>query len=469
MALLGAAVASGFVEPVLRLTRYVSLDPNEGWNAFFSQIAMRGGELYPAPGSLIVNNYPPLSFYLVGGLGRLFGDNIFAGRVVALVSMLIVAANVYFWLRASGSAVRVAWLGAGAFLALAVTYGRPYAAINDPQWLAHAFMTTGLVVLWRGNASTRAIVLGLLLMMAGGWTKHLLIPLPIATTWWLMRRSKSAFLTWVAFSALLLAAISLVVWWMYGASFFESLNSAREYSLHLAFERTGGALKQVAPIVALAALLLPYARRSERNEFAVVYLLAAGAMATVASGGSGVDINAFFDLLIAASMCAALAIETLWARRLPGTGRAIEAGPALVLLLGLYLGSLAGIKLPSVLRDVRGLDALETETLAASRLVAERGEGRAACEAPELCYWGKSEFVVDFFNYGHRLKVGKQPSTACTAVFGGTMIPLVQLYPNDGHGSDQLPQACNAVILQNYRTILASSVGEILAPVRSAP
>jgi hypothetical protein len=464
MVLMGAAIVSGLIEPLCTLARYVPLDPNEGWNALFAQIAMRGGDLYPPPGNLIVNNYPPLSFYLIGGLGRLFGDNIFPGRVVALVSMLIVAVNLHLWLRASGSSARVAWLGAGIFAALAVTYGRPYAGINDPQWLAHALMTTGLVVLWRGKAGTAAIVAGSLLMMAGGWTKHLLIPLPIAVSWWLLRRSRPAFATWAACSALLLAAIGLWVFKMYGAAFFESLNSAREFSLHLAIKETRGAAKRLSPLLLMAAMLLPFARRSDRNEFAVVYLLAAALVAALASGGAGVDINAFFDLMIAASLCAALAVETLWELRVPGTGRAVEAGPALTLLLGVYVGVYAGVQFPSILRDLRGLDSLEAETLAAARLVAQEGHGRAACETPELCYWGQGRFVVDFFNYGQRLKVAKPPFTACEAVFDGRYIPLVQLDPNDGRGSKQLPPACNAVILRNYRPVLTSRVGVMLVP-----
>jgi hypothetical protein len=466
MTLIAAALCFGLIEPVLTLGRFVPLDPNEGWNALFAEIAMRGGALYPSPGGLIINNYPPLSFYIVGGLGRLMGDNIYAGRLVALVSMLIVAANIHVWLRSTGSGRRVALLGAGLFAALSVTYARGYAGMNDPQWLAHAIMTTGMVVLWRGNASFRAIVLGSLLMIAAGFTKHLLIPLPIAVTWWLMRRSRPAFMTWVACSALLLAAITLAAWWLYGTAFFESLDSARQYSLHQGIKVTRRALKCFAPIIALAVMLLPYARRSERNEFAAVYFLVAALVSAAASGGVGVDINAFFDLMIAASLCAALTVETLWARRVPGPSRAIEAGSALTLMLGLYLAAYAASIVPAVLREIRGLDALEAETRAATRLVESAGGGRAACETPELCYWGKSEFTLDFFNYGQRLKVGKQPFTPCASAFDGRRIPLVQLLPNDGQGSKQLPPDCNAVILQNYRPVMVSSLGVILAPSR---
>jgi hypothetical protein len=467
-ALLGATIICGLIEPVATLWRLVPLDPNEGWNAFFTQIAMRGGELYPAPGSAIVNNYPPLSFYIVGPLGRMLGDNIIAGRVVALASMLLVAVNVYLWLRAAGSPSRIAWLGAGLFAAFAVTYARSYAGMDDPQWLAHAIMTTGLVVLWRGNASARAIALGALLIQAGGWTKHLLIPLPIAITWWLLRRSRAAFWTWIAWSVLLLAAIGVWVWWLYGTAFFDGLLSTREYSLHQAIKETRRALYGFTPIIALSLLLLPMARGSEPREFAVAYVIGAAAVAAAAAGGSGVDINAFFDLMIAASLCTALAVESLWRLRLPGSLRESEVGPALALLLGIYLSVYAVRLWPETLRDLRGLDALEQETLAATRLIADRGGGRSACEEPELCYWAKNAFMLDFFNYGQRLKLGRQPVTPCASILDGRYIPLIQLNPKHGHKPGFLPQSCVTLIEQNYRPVSVSPLGVILAAAQPA-
>jgi hypothetical protein len=464
LALIGAAIVSGLIEPLLTLTRYISRDPNEGWNAFFSEVAMRGGDLYPAPGGTIFNNYPPLSFYVVGVIGRLMGDNIFAGRTVALLSMLVISGNIYLWLRVTGSARRIAWLGAAIFAAFAVTYARNYAGMNDPQYLAHAIMTTGMVVLWRGKASARTIGLGALLVLAGGCAKHLLIPLPITITWWLARRSKSAFIAWLLYCVLLLAAAGILLSLLYGAAFVESLFSAREYSFPHALVQILRALKCFAPVIALSVLMVPFVRRSERTEFAAVYLLLAALVAALASGGVGVGINAFFDFAIAVSLCAALAAETYWTQRLPGPLRIIEFGPAVTLLLGIYLGAFALSLFPKTLSDLGNLDARENETLSDIRMIAGMRRGRAACEALELCYWAKRDSAVDFFNYGQRLKVGRQPLTPCASVFDGEYISMVQLNSTGAQGSIQLPQACNDLIQQNYRPISVSTHGLLLAP-----
>jgi hypothetical protein len=468
VALIGGTIASGLFEPLLTLTRYIPRDPNEGWNAFFAQIAIRGGELYPAPGAAIINNYPPLSFYVVGGLGRLMGDNIFAGRTIALLSMLVVAGNIYRWLRASGSGVPVACLGSGLFAALAATYARPYAGMNDPQYLAHAIMTTGLVVLWRGNASGRVIGSGSLLVLAGGLTKHLLIPLPIAITWWLKRRSKSACVTWIVCSALLLGAAAALAGWLYGASIFKSLFSAREYSLPHAILQILRALKYFAPMIGLSLLAMPLARNSERAHFAVTYMLSAALVAAIASGGVGVGINAFFDFAIAVSLCTALAVDAGWSRRLPGPLRAIEFGPAATLLLGIYLAALAVNLFPGALRDIRALDTLEMGTLRDTRAIAAMPRDRTACEALELCYWAGREFTLDFFNYGERLKVRRQPFTPCASVFTARYISVLQLNSARGRGSILLPQACNDFIQENYAPISVLANGVLLAAKNSA-
>ena len=78
----------GFAHVVSVIGLHVPLDPNEGWNAAFAQAVLTTGSPYPPPHSLLINNYPPLSFYLVAAVSRLTGDAIVAGRLVALVSLL---------------------------------------------------------------------------------------------------------------------------------------------------------------------------------------------------------------------------------------------------------------------------------------------------------------------------------------------------------------------------------------------
>ena len=471
LALIVAVALLGLTEPLLTLRRFIPLDPNEGWNAFFSQIAMAGGNLYPAGSSLITNNYPPLSFYVVGVVGLMSGDNIFAGRLVALVSMLVVAANLYYWLRTTGSETRIALLGAAVFLAFAVTYGGEYVAIDDPQWLAHAIMTSALVVLWRGQASTRAIVIASILMVAAGLTKHLLLPVPIAVTFWLMKRSKSAFATWLVSCAIVLGVSLLLLWLTYGPAFFTSIRTARLYSSHHAVLASEAALRCFAPLVALS-LLWCAGERSQRATFLAAYLLASAAIGAAAAGGAGVDVNAFFDLLIAASLGAALAIELLWSGGSSRTGLAAESrlrlllGPIAVVALGFCTAAYATTKLPRALANIEKLDLLESRSLKYIRDIRDLGKGQVACEMVGLCYWAGTPFTLDLYIYGQKLLTGVLPVASCTTVFQPASVPLIQLQSVNRHGIELLPESCNQIINENYHPLADSDLGVLLVPRR---
>jgi hypothetical protein len=120
---------------------------------------------------------------------------------------------------------------------------------------------------------------------------------------------------------------------------------------------------------------------------------------------------------------------------------------------------------PAALAEVRDIGCAREPHPRATRLIARLGDGRAACETPELCYWANDEFRVDFFNYGQRLKVGKVPPSDCDVVFDGESLPLVQLDALDGEDSISLSPACKAAIRRNYRTISAAPrpLGVIMA------
>src|SRR5215813_12502205 len=92
IALLALLALYFLVWPVWRAQFPIEIAENEGWNAYHADAAMGGGALYPSPDTLIVNNYPPLSFYVLGGLGKVFGDSLYVGRLVSLLSVLGLAA-----------------------------------------------------------------------------------------------------------------------------------------------------------------------------------------------------------------------------------------------------------------------------------------------------------------------------------------------------------------------------------------
>src|ERR1700690_2873387 len=88
-ALLGLVVLGLLGAELFTLAEPLLKNYNEGWNAYHIAAAMQDpAALYPARASLFTNNYPPLSFFIVGEVARFTGDAIIAGRIVAFLSTL---------------------------------------------------------------------------------------------------------------------------------------------------------------------------------------------------------------------------------------------------------------------------------------------------------------------------------------------------------------------------------------------
>jgi hypothetical protein len=471
--MLTAAAIVVLAKPLALLFRFVPRSYNEGWNAFWAEAVAHRSALYVSADSLIANNYPPVSFYLVGLVGRATGDNIIAGRLVSLGSFVALLVAVYLFLRAVRAARLIALAGAALLLITFAAYGATYIAMNDPQMLAHAFMLSALVVLWRFDFARFAVVSAALLMLLGGFTKHLLIPLPLAVTVWLALYRRDRLGLWLACFAI---GVPLGFWLTSNSypAFLDNLLSARVYS----FERTVlSALHTIlrfAPLLLLGAIPLAKAMRARgRMElspavvFTLLYAFASLIIGAVAAGGDGVTRNAFFDLLIAATLFAALGLETLWKySRAPGA-LGLSAAPAVMMLFGVGMALYAIALAPRALADMRELNALERDTRTTVQMIERLGQGRAACETLALCYWARSPFTMDFFTYGQKMRTGALSADTCRAALARGDYPVLQLAP--ARRSSPLGERlgpCMPAINEYYTEAFRSRVGTLMVPKR---
>jgi hypothetical protein len=281
-----------------------------------------------------------------------------------------------------------------------------------------------------------------------------------------MIRSRYALATWIVSCCVVLALSVLFLWLAYGPVFFTSLLTARVYYPHRAWLESAVALRCFAPLLGLS-LLLCLGERSERSAFIAAYLFVAAVVGGFASGGAGLDVNAFFDLLIASSLGAALSIDMLCSGRLDsrlGAGSTLGSrlAPVALVLLGVCTGAYALTKAPYAIASVRDLPALDAATAAYIREIRTHGQGKAACEMLDLCYWADNAFNIDLFTYGQKVETGALPAASCASVFRSTSIPLIQLQTVDRHGVALLPEQCQRVIDANYRTLASSDLGVLL-------
>lgn len=470
---LSVAILAGLIEPLVAMPYRVSAGYNEGWNALWSEAALSGGVLYPAPAAPIANNYPPLSFYLVGGLGRMLGDNILAGRIVSFASIIGIAWLLFAWLRVAGTSRPVAAFGGAVFLAALAGYAPGYIAFDDPQLLAHAVMLGGLLLLWRGQFSVRTVALSAAIMVCGGFIKHLLLPLPLATTVWLAIDRRERLGAWLLGAAVTASALFTASWVAFGANFFLDVFARRRYDLPVALRETASAGLHLAPMLVLTAVAVAEVRLIESvaqegaARLVAWYAAWAAAVGIAASTAVGVNVNAFFDLLIACSLGSAFGLEVLASLSVSSPAVIGAVATAAPWIAAATLGALIAIRIPAELSALAQLSWHERETAEDIRILRALGRGHAACEESALCYWAGSRFEMDVFNFGEKLATGTLPASACEQFFGAPSVTVLQLKPRTASETPRLPAACSQVIRRQFTPIRKSSNGEILVRNRS--
>jgi len=453
LVLLGMVVAVFYIQPIASILDRTQLNYNEGWNAYYAQAAIRGGALYPPPDALAANSYPPLSFYVVGGLGRLVGDDIIAGRFVAIISLLVVAANILSALRSVGATRIDSWFAA--LLVLAYAGGRfpSYVAMNDPQWFAHALMTSGLVVFLR--RPVRPALVGLLapaLMVAGIFTKQNSIALPLAILIWCAIHDRSELWRWLIVGAALTAAVFALFYWRLGADFIPDMLSARPYSI---LRLLDASRKYLSPLLFLVAggiwlLVLDWRRPAARL---VLLWAGLGIIIGVAFlGGSGVNYNTLFDPCIALCVAAGLLVS-----RLRTSGVKLPIVLITMLLATLPVLTMVPRRINLLFSFIEHRSAQRAQGQADIALLAHL-DGRVACEMLALCYWAGKDFEIDFFNTEQKILMGIVRPDVLARKFANRTYAAVVLTTN-APVAEQLPWAVMTRLYANYRPTRVSANG----------
>jgi hypothetical protein len=466
MILVIAALSFGCLH---RLFLHVPRDDNEGWNAYQALTALSGGVLYPPPDSYITDNYPPLSFYLVGFVGRWIGDNIFAGRLLALLSEIAVAFNVFLLVRRLGGERFYATFSSLLFLLYIATNMGDYVAMDDPQWLGHAFVTSGAVLFLRAQTARRfrlITVLSSLLCVAGILTKHNLIILPLALFLWALCVTRQRVMLWTA-TSLLLGSIAL---WLgvhtYGVNMLRDILEHQRALSFAKFARDLGLYSApLSPLLLAIAVLGVLDWRDRSVKFLLLYAGVAGVIGAMFLAGAGIDVNVLFDLVIALSMAAGLFLRRL-VPMLASRQRPFAPAIGAAVIAGVCCTSAVHALLTS--RTFVQEDRAERLTYQSLIATIAATPGPVACEQLTLCYWAGRRFELDFSNYGKKLTTGAVSPDALRRRFDSDYYALVQTVgpPAEPRGTtarllgNQLAQDLGA----HYRVIRRSDEEFLLAP-----
>ena len=391
-----------------------SLNYNEGWNAFHAVHAYSSVvPLYPSLDASISNNYPPLSFYIVGGIGRIFGDNIITGRMISLLSLLVIAICIG-WIVMSRSSHFVAGILAGlVFLATFTLCYYNYVAMNDPQLFAHAIQIIALVWLFRSN-NLRSLVGISILIAVSILIKHNLLALPTAIAVWLLFYKRRAGYVFVAITIGVIIASFTLFYLIYGSDFLIGiLNAPRTYSFREGCSKIEGWLVPQSGSILIGLFVMVTHWREHKIQCTGLFAMFALLLGVAISGGAGVNYNAVFDVTIALSLLSGFAIASFdderirqWGSRYLWNLTTSQLTIAIILSLNI---TLLGFKYRApILESIHTMyhpQQLAVMSEANIALIASYKDP-VVCEYAALCYWAGKTWEMDLFNVQQKLATG---------------------------------------------------------------
>jgi hypothetical protein len=393
--------------PLKRTFANVEVNYNEGWNTYRAAMVAKGIPLY---GSLphgfgTPTAYPPISFHVVGWLGTAKTFTLI-GRCVSLISLMASGAFVGLIVKRAGGTRQMA---AFAFLLyeIGIALLRPdRIGMNDPQLLAEALSTAGLYFYVRNPNSRNHLFLSALLFCLAGFTKQNLIVFPAAVAIDLLFRSLRAFATWAGAMVLSAGLLTAMTFLVDGRYFFNHLMSGggRGYSFWIAWSNYHHYVEIFQGLLVIATAWSIYALRS-RTVFVSAFVLSY-VLAFLLAGGSGVDLNIFFNALAATAIAAGIALSDF--RFGPIGSRSAILNSTAALMFALFFISIV-IFVPGQLRrnreQLRLLPARVSEFNSAVDLLKTR-PGPALCESHLLCYEAGKLFEYEPFSVQQQLKSG---------------------------------------------------------------
>lgn len=402
-----ATMLALFWFPLRRTFTNVEVNYNEGWNTYRAAMVAKGIPLYGAPpgGFGTPTAYPPISFHLVGWLGT---TNTFTviGRCVSLISLMTAGVFVGLIVRRAGASWHMA---AFSFLLyeIGIALLRPdRIGMNDPQLLAEALSTGGLYFYLRSPESRRHLCISALLFCLAGFTKQNMIVFPAAVAIDLLFRSLQAFAAWAGAMVLSAGLLMGMTFLIDGRYFFNHLlsGSGRAYSFWVAWSSYHHYVEIFQSLLVIATAWAIYAFRSRRvfvSAFVLSYVLA-----FLLAGGSGVDLNIFFNAFAATVIACGIALSDF--SFVPTGSRSAILNSTAALMFAVFFISIM-IFVPGQLRrnreQLRLLPARASEFNSAVELLKTR-PGPALCESHLLCYEAGKPFEYEPFSVQQQLKAG---------------------------------------------------------------
>jgi hypothetical protein len=371
-----------------------------------------------------------------------------AGRLVSLLSFFALVANVFWLIRRLGGTSSGSVFGAAIFAAILLSFAPAYVGVDDPQLLGDAVMLAGFnLFLARGDTLSGILATALVVILAG-LIKHNQIAVPLAITVWLLLNDKPRFVRWIAVFFAVSAVAIAGLYASFGFNVFGSIFIHRHYAIESSLLAISTWWLPLLPLF-VTALIFSASRWHDSRQNIVVAYLAASALEGLLVF-QGVNLNIEFDLVIALSISAGLALDAfvdgIRASGVPGR----HANTVAVLFLSLGVIFTSPVKLGGLVDFIvhgKREDAALRDQIA---FIASH-RGPVICEQISLCYWSGKAFELDPFNSHLYFQSHPGSESALLKRVSDKDFPVIQLNAwqadrNDDSFSNDFMQA----LLKNY-------------------
>jgi len=352
-----------------------------------------------------------------------------------------------------------------AWFLLAIYALRPgYIAMDDPQFLALALVSSGAVVFLNAEPPKlfQKMLLAAALIVAAGLVKQNVFALPASLCTWAVFYDRRRLALFAAAGALVGGAALALLYGLWGQALVDDVLFQPRLA---AWQKSIAMTRQILPLISLflvcalaGSILL---RPLKKAAFVFLFLLWSAAAGFWMASGAGVNYNIIFDLMIALAVGCVAAVLAAGRMKLPGTEKIRRRSLLTVLAVTQAALTLHYYHNPYA-RDIDALIHAREWTGLTDQLA--QAQGPVACEVLATCYWAHKPLEVDFFNYGQKLLTGAVPDTAFRERIGRKYYAYV-VVQKSGLQNPQLPVDTMQWLFSNYAPVrLVDGDTLLLAP-----
>lgn len=405
--LIGAVILL-LIPPLLKLNHVVYLGYNEGWMTYHIQDAMHGS-LYAH--ALTPTNYPPLYFYIVGFLSNVFGEPLFIGRYLSIIALGILGFEIFYIVRLYTKKLFYSVFSGIFFIGIIASVGAASVGLNDPQLFAMAIAISGLILYLK----SKRLFLTALILVISIFIKHNLIVLPLAISIDLFFSSKKLFVKWIFIFVSIGLFAMLLAQYLTGNHFLSSILSSREYSVAMLLQLLIPTLLKLCVVFALGIFFSYKSFRTNTRLFGI-YFFAGCALGVFFSGGSGTDINQFYDAFISVSILIGIFIDK----------KNAVIGTILLLLLTV---TIVGSVIVKAKDHVFALSVSHEEMITQQDIqFIQSQNGPVLCESILLCYLAHKPFLYDPYSVNEMVMTRKMPEQMILTPIENKEYSMIELY-----------------------------------------